>query len=307
MKKDDLKSLVTQVYNNILHNIDTNNETTKKDIADALKHASDTLHTISNSRVDSVEQAKAILANSYKELAKKSLLSYKSTNDSFEKITKEHQETLSQHQNELIDYPSIKNKFDALQNNMSDEVKKANELITKLSKEVRELERNSNLDPLTKVFNKGALDKYLEKICNKGYIKHELHLLILDVDDFKQINDLHGHIAGDKVLMYLTKLLRNTLRDGDKLFRFGGEEFVIILNRVEEKSCLEITQHILNLVRSNRLIYKGKSLSVTISIGATSYHEGDTPTTLIERADRALYVSKNSGKNQMNVEMKNGI
>ena len=307
MKKDDLKSLVTQIYNNILHNIDTSDETTKEEVSDALQHASDTLRSISDSQVSSVDQAKEILANSYKKLAEKSLSSYKSTNDSFEKITKEHQGALNQHQNELIDYPSIRDKFDTLQNNMSDEVKKANELITKLSKEVRELEKNSNLDPLTKVFNKGALDKYLAKICNKGYIKHELHLLILDVDDFKQVNDLHGHLAGDKVLIYLTKLLRNTLRDGDEVFRFGGEEFVIILNRIEEKSCLEITERILNLIRSNRLIYKGKSLSITASIGATSYQKGDTPTTLIERADRALYVSKNSGKNQMNVEMKNGI
>ena len=304
MKKDDLKSLVTQIYNDILHNIDTRGDTTKEEVADALRHASDALRSISDSRVNSVNQTKAILANSYKELAEKSISSYKSTNDSFEKITKKHQETLNQHQ---IDYPSLKDKFDALQSNMLDEVKKANELITKLSKDVKELEKNSNLDPLTKVFNKGALDTYLSKVCDRGYLKHELHLLMLDIDDFKKVNDTHGHLAGDKVLIYLTKLLRNTLRDGDKLFRFGGEEFVIILNRIEEKSCLEITERILNLIRSNRLIYKGKSLSVTVSIGATSYQKGDTPTTLIERADRALYVSKNSGKNQMNVEMKNGI
>ncbi len=304
MKKDDLKSLVTQIYNDILHNIDIHNETTKEEVSDALQYASDTLRSISDSQINSVDQAKEILANSYKKLAEESISSYKNTNDSFEKITKEHQETLNQYQ---IDYPSIQDKFDALQNNMLDEVKKANKLITKLSQEVTELERNSNLDSLTKIFNKGALTTYLSNVCEKGYLKHELHLLMLDIDDFKKVNDTHGHLAGDKVLIYLTKLLRNTLRDGDKLFRFGGEEFVIILNRIEEKSCLEIAERILNLIRSNRLIYKGRSLAVTVSMGMTTYQKGDTPTTLIERADRALYVSKNSGKNQINVEMKNGI
>jgi len=307
MKKDDLKSLVTQIYNDVLKNIDENDNPTKEQVADDLKNASDTIHTMSDEQIDSIEQAKAILANSYKEIAQKSILSYQNTNKSFEKITQEHKETLNKHRDELIDYPSIKDKFDMLQDHMSSEVQKANELITKLTHEVKELEKNSNLDPLTKIFNRRALDTYLDKICSRKSLNHELHLLMLDIDDFKKVNDIHGHLAGDKVLIYLAKLLRKTLRDGDKLFRYGGEEFIIILNRVQKDSCYEITQRILESVRSNRLIYKGKSLCVTVSIGATSYHKGDTPTSLIERADRALYKSKKSGKNQMNVETKSGI
>ncbi len=307
MRKDDLKSLVTQIYNDVLKNIDEHENPTKEEIASDLKSASDMIHTMSDEQIDSIEQAKALLANSYKEIAEKSISSYRDTNKSFEQITKEHKKTLTQHKNELIDYPSIKEKFDALQHNMSDEVQKANDLITKLTQEVKELEKNSNLDPLTKIFNRRALDTYLERVCAKGDLKHELHLLMLDIDDFKKVNDIHGHIAGDKLLIYLTKLLKKTLRDGDKLFRYGGEEFIIILNRIKEDSFFEITQRILESVRSNRLIYKGKSLCVTVSIGATRYHKGDTPTALIERADRALYKSKNSGKNQINVEIKSGI
>jgi len=306
MKKDDLKSLVTQIYNDLLRKIDEENEPTKERVADELEKASHTIHTMSDAQIDSLEEARVILADSYKEIAKQSISSYKQTNESFEKITQEHKEALDTHQNDLIDYPSIQAKFDALQNNMSDEVHKANEIISRLSNEVKQLEKNSNLDPLTKIFNRRALDTYLEKICAKGHISHGLHLLMIDIDDFKKINDIHGHVAGDKLLIYITKLLRKALRDGDKLFRYGGEEFIIILNRVKEDACLEITHRILELVRSNRLIYKGKSLCVTISIGATRYHDGDTPTTLVERADKALYKSKNSGKNQVNVEIKSG-
>ena len=307
MKRDDLKSLVTQIYNDLLRKIDEESEPTKEQVADELERASHTIHTMSEAQIDSLEQARIILADSYKEIAKQSISSYKQTNESFEKITQKHKEALDSHQSDLIDYPSIQEKFDALQNNMSEEVHKANEIISRLSKEVKELEKNSNLDPLTKIFNRRALDGYLKKVCEKGHLNHELHLLMLDIDDFKSINDAHGHVAGDKLLIYITKLLRKALRDGDKLFRYGGEEFIIILNRVKNDSCLDIAKRILELVSSNRLIYQGQSLFVTISIGATRYNDGDTPTTLIERADRALYKSKNSGKNQINVELKSGI
>jgi len=306
MKKDDLKSLVTQIYNDILRKLDDNDTPTKEDLANELEKASSTLHSMSDAQVDSLEQARVLLADAYKEIAKESLTSYENTNKTFEEITQKHKEALNSHQDELIDYPSIQEKFDALQNSMSEEVQKANQIISRLSKEVKQLEKNSHLDPLTKIFNRRALDTYLEKVCEKGKLSHELHLLMLDIDDFKKINDVHGHLAGDKLLIYITKLLRKTLRDGDKLFRYGGEEFIIILNRVKDDSCMDITHRILELIRSNRLIYKGKSLCVTVSVGATRYHDGDTPNDLIERADRALYKSKNSGKNQMNVELKSG-
>ncbi|MDQ7067948.1 MAG: GGDEF domain-containing protein [Sulfurimonas sp.] len=126
---------------------------------------------------------------------------------------------------------------------------------------------------------------------------------MLDIDDFKVINDTFGHVAGDKVIMFIANILRSTLRDGDKVFRYGGEEFVIILNRITPEVCLEVTNRILKLIRSNQLIYKGHPLSVTISIGATQYTNGDTPESIITRADKALYKSKINGKDQMNSEM----
>jgi len=306
MDKDDLKSLITQIYNDILQKIDSTDAPTKETAVGELQKALTLLHTIPEAEIDKLGEAQVSLADSYKELAKKSLNSYKETNKTLEEITEQHKETLSSCKNELIDYPSIQKQFDALHDSMSKEIEKANTMITQLSQEVKQLEKDSQLDALTKVFNRRALDTYLEKICKKGKLNHKLYLLILDVDKFKQINDTHGHLAGDKLLIYITKLLRKTLRDGDKLFRYGGDEFVIILNRIEDDVCINIAHRILELVRSNRLIYKGKALHVTISIGVTRYEEGDTPSSIIERADRTLYKSKNSGKNQINVELNNG-
>jgi diguanylate cyclase (GGDEF)-like protein len=125
----------------------------------------------------------------------------------------------------------------------------------------------------------------------------------LDVDDFKVINDTFGHIAGDKILIFIANILKKTLRDGDKVFRYGGEEFVIVLNRITDEHCKNITLRILELIRKNKLIYKGQSINVTMSIGATKYKESDNEDTLMSRADKALYRAKNSGKNQMYSEI----
>lgn len=307
MEKDDLKSLVTQIFNDILAGLDTNDEPTQKDVANSLQKASQIIKNMSVDRIDSTEHAKMILEKSYKEIAEKSIASYKNTNESIEKIAKNQEAILEKHQNSLIDLPAITEKFNSLQADMSNEINRANETINKLTQEVEALEKSSTLDSLTKIYNRRALDQYLQQICIAENFTNEMHLLMLDIDDFKKINDAYGHLAGDKVLIYLANMLRKTLRDGDKVFRYGGEEFIIVLNRVQNDACLEIAQRILKLVSSNRLIYKGKSLNITVSIGATKYKKGDRPDTIIERADRALYKSKNSGKNQMNVELENGV
>jgi len=307
MEKDDLKSLVKQICSDILTSIDIEDKPSREDVAKNLQNASQIIQNMSIDHINSSEHARMILEKSYKEIAEKSISSYKNTNGSFEKIAKNQEAALGKCQNNLIDLPAITDKFNSLQSDMSNEVNKANETISKLTKEVEALEKNSTLDPLTKIYNRRALDKYLQQVCIADKFTDEMHLLMLDIDDFKKINDVYGHLAGDKILIFLANLLRKTLRDGDKVFRYGGEEFIITLNRVKEKSCLEITQRILKLIRSSRLVYKGKSLNITVSIGATKYKKGDRPDTLIDRADKALYTSKNSGKNQMNVELENGV
>ena len=306
MQKADLKSLVTQMYEELLSNIESNTDASKEQVVSYLKDAADAIHSISDDDIDSVAHAKEMFTHTYKEIAKKSLTSYQSTNGKFEELSKLQEKTLNECEDIHIDYPSIKEKFDEIQEHMSFEVKKANEMISALTKQVQQLEESSNLDSLTKVFNRRALTTYLDKICKKGNINSNLHLLILDIDDFKLINDTHGHIAGDKILIFIANILRRTLRDGDKVFRYGGEEFIITLNRIDEEKCKEIGNRILKLISSNQLIYKGTALNVTMSIGATKYNIGDVPDKIINRADKALYKSKHSGKNQMNTEMTDG-
>jgi diguanylate cyclase (GGDEF)-like protein len=272
MKKDDLKSLVTQMHKELLQSIDSHEET----------------------------------SNSYKEIARESISAYKQTNGQFIELNKLQQIALEDVKDHLIDIPTINEKLNEIQLHITDEISRANSIITQLSKQIRDLEEDSNLDALTKVFNKRALDKYLEDVTSKEKLNSELYLLILDIDDFKTINDTYGHIVGDKILIFIANLLRNILRDGDKVFRYGGEEFVIILNRITAEKCEEIAKRILNTVSTNTLVYKGDSVNVTLSIGATKYCNGDTSDKIIDRADQALYYSKHNGKNQLKMEFKNG-
>ena len=307
MKKDDLKSLVSQMYEELLDNIDSQEEPTKEQVIDYLKNATRSIEHISDTEIDSIDHAKLAFSNAYKEIANKTISSYQNTNNNFEKLTKIHEKTVQRCENQLIDIPSIKAKFDEIQEHMSKEVQRANQIIADLSAQVKELENSSNLDPLTKIFNRRALDTYLQNICSKKHLHSELHLLLLDIDDFKLINDEYGHIAGDKILIFVANTLRKALRDGDKVFRYGGEEFLIVLNRIDTNKCKEIANRILTMISSNQLIYKGESLNVTISIGSTIFTPEDTPNDLIERADRAPYASKANGKNQIRMELKDGI
>lgn len=302
MQKDDLKSLVTQIYDNLIENIDSDNEASKEKVMNFLKDSVEVLGTIDDNDINSITHAKSVFKNAYKEIADKSLNSYKNTNGKFAELAQLHEEAISEFK-PGIDLAAITGKFNEIQSHMSEEVKKANEIISQLSQQVKTLEETSNIDSLTRVFNRRALNTYLNGIFSNGKLPYDLHLLLLDIDDFKVINDTHGHIAGDKILIFIANILRKTLRDGDKIFRYGGEEFVIILNRLDEEHCKIITQRLIKLVQNNKLIYKGIGLTVTASIGTTKLKTTDTQDTLIARADKALYRAKQNGKNQMQTEL----
>ncbi len=307
MQNDDLKSIVKTICHNLLEQINEHDETTKEQVIDYLRESAKIISNAKDYNINSINSAKLSFLNLYEDIAKTSLLSYENSNDKFEKLAELHEATLNACNEKQIDLPAITEKFTEIQNHMFEEIQKANEIIVQLSEQIKILEARSNLDPLTNVYNRRALTTYLEAICTKKPSPQNLHLLIIDIDDFKIINDTYGHIAGDKILIFIANILKKTLRDGDKIFRYGGEEFVIVLNRVDNTSCKSITERLLKIISDNRLIYKNSSLNVTMSVGTTVLVEGDTPDTLIARADKALYKAKENGKNQIFSESVNGI
>ncbi|MFT5661440.1 MAG: diguanylate cyclase [Sulfurimonas sp.] len=306
MEKDDLKSLVTQIYENLLDTINNQTDPNKEQVVEYLREAVEVVSSLNDKQIDSIEHAKAAFNNAYKEIANKSISSYQHTNARFEQLTQMHEETLNDYSSEMINVPALTEKFNEIQLHMIDEVNKANDIISQLSSQVQTLERDSNIDSLAKVFNRRALSTYLSNICSRKGIPYKLHLIMIDIDDFKVINDTYGHVAGDKVLIFIANTLKKTLRDGDKIFRYGGDEFVLVLNRIDQVYCKKILDRLLELVSKNKLLYKGNSINVTISMGATVFVEEDSPDTLIARADKAVYLAKREGKNTIRTELENG-
>jgi diguanylate cyclase (GGDEF)-like protein len=240
----------------------------------------------------------------YKNLTLLSINSYAQSNEAFEKITDKHAALLGdQDAPDCIDLNSLSEKFADIQSHLSDEVTRANIIIQNLKTQVQSLEITSTLDPLTKTFNRYALQKYFEELFSKDRITEDLFVIMLDIDNFKSINDRFGHIAGDKILIFISKLLKKALRDGDKVYRFGGEEFVILLNRTDLEGAELVTNRLLSLCRQNKPLFQNEQITVTLSLGLTRMHKNDSMDTLIHRADTALYRAKSNGKDRMEMEL----
>jgi len=256
-----------------------------------------------NGELDLHEYA-ANTVNEYKDIALFSIDSYTQSNQTFEQISDNHANILKDHENSnYIDFNDISEKFVDIQSHMSQEVQRANKIIQDLHAQVKTLEITTTLDPLTKTFNRYSLQNNLTELLAKNRQIEELFILMIDIDNFKVINDKHGHIAGDKVLIFIAKLLKKALRDGDKVYRFGGEEFVVILNRTDLEGAQLVANRFLNLCRQNKPVFHNEQITVTLSIGLTQTREKDTIDELLHRADIALYRAKNNGKDQMEMEL----
>lgn len=239
----------------------------------------------------------------YKKIAQKSIESYSESNEKFEKITERHAELLDETaSNDLIDFGKISDKFNDIQTHLNDEVLRANEVIKDLVNQVKTLEIKTSLDPLTKTFNRHALQEHLKAVIGKDQVDFDMFAMMIDVDNFKSINDQFGHIAGDKVLIFIAKLFKKALRDGDRVYRFGGEEFVILLNRTDLEGAQLVAERLLSLCRHNKPLFQNKQIPVTLSIGLTKIKEKDTIDTIIGRSDTALYRAKNNGKDRLEME-----
>ncbi len=157
-------------------------------------------------------------------------------------------------------------------------------------------------DPLTRLFNKRYfLDRLDSEL--KFARRHEasLSLLMLDVDHFKLVNDTHGHLAGDAVLVNLAGVLTRAVRNEDVVARFGGEEIAIILRAIPLEPAIHLADRLRRLVEQTVTSFGGNELRATVSVGAAGYPTTrvETIEALIDAADKALYRAKDSGRNRV--------
>lgn len=166
---------------------------------------------------------------------------------------------------------------------------------------MEKLQRLAITDGLTKLHNSRSFYSQLEvEVDRFNRYKHPLALLLLDIDHFKDYNDGFGHLEGDKVLVRISQVIKSCLRKLDSAYRYGGEEFTVILPETSCEEALLVAERIRNVVRSEVFLPEdGKQISITISVGATQYVENEELSAFIQRADKAMYLSKQKGRNRV--------
>lgn len=178
--------------------------------------------------------------------------------------------------------------------------------ISELQQELMSSEKDAHTDPLTGLANRRAFEAALQvRATEMAAAGHALTLLLLDVDNFKHFNDIHGHVLGDKLLQLVAQILTNNIKGRDLAARYGGEEFAIVLVQANLSQARAVAEQIRLLLSSAPIKNRstGQSLGmVTCSIGIAAYHAGEMLTDLVDRADRALYEAKRSGRNRVVAE-----
>ncbi len=168
--------------------------------------------------------------------------------------------------------------------------------------------RTALKDPLTGVGNRLALDATLEReIGLAKRHKSPLSVLVIDIDYFKSVNDRYGHTTGDCVLKDVARQLVDCCRDTDATYRYGGEEFVIILNNTNAKGAHVSAERIRQRIEAMSTTYDEQLISVTTSIGVAELLSSDNMGSLFERADQALYQAKDSGRNKTVISSANPV
>ena len=180
--------------------------------------------------------------------------------------------------------------------------------VSVLDTELKMARAESMLDGLTGIGNRRIFDtKIRELIDTAAKSGGELSVLMLDIDNFKKINDNYGHQTGDRVLVALARKCAGFIRNDDIIARYGGEEFVILLPNASLKNAVIKADKLCKTIAGTRYalddIDSGSTLSIAISIGVSTFNNGDSPMTVIERADRALYQAKKKGKNRVISEL----
>ena len=168
---------------------------------------------------------------------------------------------------------------------------------------MEKLQKLAITDGLTKLYNSRSFYTQLElEVDRFNRYKHPLALLLLDIDNFKEYNDTYGHLEGDKVLVRFSQIIKSCLRANDSAYRYGGEEFTVILPETNGDEAKTVAQRIRASLEAEK--YKpvpGKVARITISIGVTQCYPKEELSTFIRRADKAMYLSKENGRNRVSV------
>jgi len=169
--------------------------------------------------------------------------------------------------------------------------------IRALEKAEQRLYNHATTDPLTKLYNRRAIIDLLKlEIERSKRYNIIFSLFMFDIDYFKQVNDNYGHDAGDEILIKLSKLVKSKVRPMDKISRYGGEEFLILVPETSASNAFEMAENLRKIISQYKF---DKPPQITVSIGISQFIVGDTINDVLKRADISLYQAKNSGRNKV--------
>ena len=178
------------------------------------------------------------------------------------------------------------------------------EKIRKLEQELSDLSDKVRIDQLTGVLNRRGLDEaFVNEISRAQRGETKLSIVLLDIDNFKRLNDTHGHDAGDKALQHLATTVKQTVRPADIVARFGGEEFVILLPGTDIKEGVEVVARLQRELTKKFFMHNNERLLVTFSAGVSLYRLGEEQANALQRADKSMYLAKTTGKNRVMTEL----
>ncbi|TNF48998.1 GGDEF domain-containing protein [bacterium] len=168
---------------------------------------------------------------------------------------------------------------------------------------IEELEKLALLDELTKIGNRRFMEMSLRtKMDEMIRYRTQLGVFFVDIDNFKQINDSHGHPTGDEILRSVARTLSGALRPLDILCRWGGEEFVVAVGNLDRDILGVIAERFRSLVENSNVVSDKTRIKFTVSVGATIALEGDSLDSVIKRADQLMYQSKEKGRNRVTID-----
>jgi diguanylate cyclase len=176
--------------------------------------------------------------------------------------------------------------------------------VAQLTESLQRARREAQLDPLTGLKNRRGFEQATQQLQAELGDLHGTALLMADIDHFKEINDQHGHLLGDKVLSAVARVLESSIKGRDVAARLGGEEFGILLPNTSEAGALAVARQICATVARGRIKHSGGKRAigeVTVSIGLAVAQKGEPLEKLMERADAALYTAKRVGRNRVEV------
>ena len=180
------------------------------------------------------------------------------------------------------------------------EVEISERKISQLETELLEMGEKVHEDHLTGILNRRGLENAFERESARAIrSRRSMCFALLDIDNFKRLNDVHGHHVGDNALVYLVEAVKETTRPHDIVARFGGEEFVILLPDAKIEEAVTVVSRVRRSLTKRFFLHENKRLLITFSAGVAEYQMNESQDSIVVRADKALYQAKNNGKNQV--------